>query len=308
MNTENSQISEPLVKVRNVTKYFPVRSGVFRRTIGYVKAVDGVDLDVFVGETLGLVGESGCGKSTLGRAMMYLDPPTSGSISYDGDEIAEMDKEGLKSLRRKIQIMFQDPFSSLNPRMPVGETISEGLIVHKIAGVKDRKGLVTQMLQKVGLHENHSIRYPHEFSGGQRQRIGIARALVTDPSFLVCDEPVSALDVSIQSQILNLLTELKEEFQLTYLFISHDLSVVEHICDRVAVMYLGKIVEIGDRKDIFENPKHPYTQALISAAPIADPRKTRDAILLEGDVPSPIEPPSGCSFHPRCPIAEDICK
>tara|TARA_B100001964_G_scaffold74821_1_gene85052 strand:- start:3279 stop:4298 length:1020 start_codon:yes stop_codon:yes gene_type:complete len=308
MNTENSQISEPLVKVRNVTKYFPVRSGVFRRTIGYVKAVDGVDLDVFVGETLGLVGESGCGKSTLGRAMMYLDPPTSGSISYDGDEIAEMDKEGLKSLRRKIQIMFQDPFSSLNPRMPVGETISEGLIVHKIAGVKDRKGLVTQMLQKVGLHENHSIRYPHEFSGGQRQRIGIARALVTGPSFLVCDEPVSALDVSIQSQILNLLTELKEEFQLTYLFISHDLSVVEHICDRVAVMYLGKIVEIGDRKDIFENPKHPYTQALISAAPIADPRKTRDAILLEGDVPSPIEPPSGCSFHPRCPIAEDICK
>ncbi len=308
MNTENSQISEPLVKVRNVTKYFPVRSGVFRRTIGYVKAVDGVDLDVFVGETLGLVGESGCGKSTLGRAMMYLDPPTSGSISYDGDEIAEMDKEGLKSLRRKIQIMFQDPFSSLNPKMPVGETISEGLIVHKIAGVKDRKGLVTQMLQKVGLHENHSIRYPHEFSGGQRQRIGIARALVTDPSFLVCDEPVSALDVSIQSQILNLLTELKEEFQLTYLFISHDLSVVEHICDRVAVMYLGKIVEIGDRKDIFENPKHPYTQALISAAPIADPRKTRDAILLEGDVPSPIEPPSGCSFHPRCPIAEDICK
>ena len=308
MNTENSQISEPLVKVRNVTKYFPVRSGVFRRTIGYVKAVDGVDLDVFVGETLGLVGESGCGKSTLGRAMMYLDPPTSGSISYDGDEIAEMDKEGLKSLRRKIQIMFQDPFSSLNPRMPVGETISEGLIVHKIAGVKDRKGLVTQMLQKVGLHENHSIRYPHEFSGGQRQRIGIARALVTDPSFLVCDEPVSALDVSIQSQILNLLTELKEEFQLTYLFISHDLSVVEHICDRVAVMYLGKIVEIGDRKDIFENPKHPYTQALISAAPIADPRKKRDAILLEGDVPSPIEPPSGCSFHPRCPIAEDICK
>ncbi len=308
MNTENSQISEPLVKVRNVTKYFPVRSGVFRRTIGYVKAVDGVDLDVFVGETLGLVGESGCGKSTLGRAIMYLDPPTSGSISYDGDEIAEMDKEGLKSLRRKIQIMFQDPFSSLNPRMPVGETISEGLIVHKIAGVKDRKGLVTQMLQKVGLHENHSIRYPHEFSGGQRQRIGIARALVTGPSFLVCDEPVSALDVSIQSQILNLLTELKEEFQLTYLFISHDLSVVEHICDRVAVMYLGKIVEIGDRKDIFENPKHPYTQALISAAPIADPRKTRDAILLEGDVPSPIEPPSGCSFHPRCPIAEDICK
>ena len=308
MNTENSQISEPLVKARNVTKYFPVRSGVFRRTIGYVKAVDGVDLDVFVGETLGLVGESGCGKSTLGRAMMYLDPPTSGSISYDGDEIAEMDKEGLKSLRRKIQIMFQDPFSSLNPRMPVGETISEGLIVHKIAGVKDRKGLVTQMLQKVGLHENHSIRYPHEFSGGQRQRIGIARALVTGPSFLVCDEPVSALDVSIQSQILNLLTELKEEFQLTYLFISHDLSVVEHICDRVAVMYLGKIVEIGDRKDIFENPKHPYTQALISAAPIADPRKTRDAILLEGDVPSPIEPPSGCSFHPRCPIAEDICK
>ena len=308
MNTENSQISEPLVKVRNVTKYFPVRSGVFRRTTGYVKAVDGVDLDVFVGETLGLVGESGCGKSTLGRAIMYLDPPTSGSISYDGDEIAEMDKEGLKSLRRKIQIMFQDPFSSLNPRMPVGETISEGLIVHKIAGVKDRKGLVTQMLQKVGLHENHSIRYPHEFSGGQRQRIGIARALVTGPSFLVCDEPVSALDVSIQSQILNLLTQLKEEFQLTYLFISHDLSVVEHICDRVAVMYLGKIVEIGDRKDIFENPKHPYTQALISAAPIADPRKTRDAILLEGDVPSPIEPPSGCSFHPRCPIAEDICK
>ncbi|MDP6584013.1 MAG: ATP-binding cassette domain-containing protein, partial [Anaerolineales bacterium] len=246
--------------------------------------------------------------STLGRAIMYLDPPTSGSISYGGDEIAEMDKEGRKSLRRKIQIMFQDPFSSLNPRMPIGETISEGLIVHKIAGVKDRKGLVTQMLQKVGLHENHSIRYPHEFSGGQRQRIGIARALVTDPSFLVCDEPVSALDVSIQSQILNLLTELKEEFQLTYLFISHDLSVVEHICDRVAVMYLGKIVEIGDRKDIFENPKHPYTQALISAAPIADPRKTRDAILLEGDVPSPIEPPSGCSFHPRCPIAEDICK
>ena len=308
MNTENPQMSKSLVKVRNVTKYFPVRAGVFRQTIGFVKAVDGVDLDVFYGETLGLVGESGCGKSTLGRAMMYLDPPTSGSIDYDGDPIADMNKEERKILRRKIQIMFQDPFSSLNPRMPIGETISEGLIVHKIAGVKDRKGLVMDMLQKVGLHENHIIRYPHEFSGGQRQRIGIARALVTDPSFLVCDEPVSALDVSIQSQILNLLTELKEEFNLTYLFISHDLSVVEHISDRVAVMYLGKIVEIGDRKDIFENPQHPYTQALISAAPIADPRKKREAILLEGDVPSPIDPPSGCSFHPRCPIAEDICE
>jgi len=308
MNTDGSQQQNPLVKVSNVTKYFPVRSGVFRRTTDFVKAVDGVDLDVYTGETLGLVGESGCGKSTLGRAMMYLDPPTSGTVDYDGHNIAEMDKHELKALRRKIQIMFQDPFSSLNPRMPVGETISEGLIVHKLAGIKQRKGIVTEMLQKVGLHENHAIRYPHEFSGGQRQRIGIARALVTEPSFLVCDEPVSALDVSIQSQILNLLTELKEEYQLTYLFISHDLSVVEHISDRVAVMYVGKIVEIGDRKEIFENPRHPYTQALISAAPIADPRKKRNVILLEGDVPSPINPPSGCSFHPRCPIAEDICK
>ena len=308
MNMDKSQRPDTLVKVRNVTKYFPVRSGVFRKITGSVKAVDGVDFDVQVGETLGLVGESGCGKSTLGRAMMYLDPPTSGTIDYDGKNIAEMTKLERKSLRRKIQIMFQDPFSSLNPRMPIGETISEGLIVHKIADIKQRKRIVTEMLHKVGLHENHSIRYPHEFSGGQRQRIGIARALVTEPSFLVCDEPVSALDVSIQSQILNLLSELKEEFKLTYLFISHDLSVVEHISDRVAVMYLGKIVEIGDRKEIFENPKHPYTQALMSAAPIADPRITRDIILLEGDVPSPINPPSGCSFHPRCSIAEDICK
>jgi len=296
-----------LVKVRDLVKYFPVRGGVLRRIIDWVKAVDGVSFTIREGETLGLVGESGCGKSTLGRTMLHLIEPTRGSVEFDGQDIFSLRKQALKSLRRYMQIIFQDPYASLNPRKPVGDSIIAGLEIHDIGTPQERREMVRDILRKVGLEEYHAHRYPHEFSGGQRQRIGIARALALRPKFIVCDEPVSALDVSIQAQVLNLLQDLQEEFGLTYLFIAHNLSVVEHISDRVAVMYLGKIVELAPRWELFEKPLHPYTQALISAIPIPKPNLERERIILEGEVPSPRNPPRGCRFHPRCPIAMDRC-
>jgi len=296
-----------LVKVRDLVKYFPVRGGVLRRVIDWVQAVDGVSFTIREGETLGLVGESGCGKSTLGRTMLHLIEPTRGSVEFDGQDIFSLRKQALKSLRRYMQIIFQDPYASLNPRKPVGDSIIAGLEIHDIGTPQERREMVRDILRKVGLEEYHAHRYPHEFSGGQRQRIGIARALALRPKFIVCDEPVSALDVSIQAQVLNLLQDLQEEFGLTYLFIAHNLSVVEHISDRVAVMYLGKIVELAPRWELFEKPLHPYTQALISAIPIPKPNLERERIILEGEVPSPRNPPLGCRFHPRCPVAMDRC-
>ncbi|MGW8143329.1 MAG: ABC transporter ATP-binding protein [Anaerolineales bacterium] len=296
-----------LVKVKNLVKYYPVRGGILRRTVAWVQAVDDISFTIREGETLGLVGESGCGKSTVGNCILRLIEPTSGSVELNGDNIYEMKSKEIKLLRRNMQVIFQDPYSSLNPRKPIGDSILAGLKIHKIGNGKEQVEMMHNMLRKVGLDPYYSHRYPHEFSGGQRQRIGIARALVLRPSFIVCDEPVSALDVSIQSQVLNLLRDLQDEFHLTYLFIAHNLSVVEHISDRVAVMYLGKIAEIASREALFENPLHPYTQALISAIPIPDPSLERERILLEGEVPSPLNPPSGCRFHPRCPVAMDIC-
>jgi len=295
------------ISVKNLVKYFPVRGGILRRVVDWVQAVDDVSFTVQKGETLGLVGESGCGKSTVGRTMLRLMEPTSGTVEYDGKNVFGMNKDEIKQLRRDMQIIFQDPYSSLNPRKPVSDSIMTGLNIHRIGKKKDRQKTTMETLHKVGLEEYHAHRYPHEFSGGQRQRIGIARAIALRPRFIICDEPVSALDVSIQSQVLNLLQDLQKEYGLTYLFIAHNLSVVEHISDRVAVMYLGKIVEIAPRDELFDNPLHPYTQALISAIPIADPNLTRDRILLDGEVPSPLNPPSGCRFHPRCPVVMDKC-
>jgi len=296
-----------LIRVRNLVKYFPMRGGVLQRTVSWVQAVDDVSFTVKRGETVGLVGESGCGKTTVGRTMLRLLEPTSGQVTFDGTDVFSLRGSKLKTMRRNMQIIFQDPYSSLDPRMPVGESIAEGLKIHRIGTPQERRDLVVSTLRKVGLEEYHSRRYPHEFSGGQRQRIGIARALALQPKFIVCDEPVSALDVSIQSQVLNILKDLQREFGLTYLFIAHNLSVVEHISDRVAVMYLGKIVEMTGREELFRNPLHPYTQALMSAIPIPDPHLRRQRILLAGDVPSPLNPPSGCRFHPRCPVAIDHC-
>jgi peptide/nickel transport system ATP-binding protein/oligopeptide transport system ATP-binding protein len=296
-----------LVKVQKLVKYFPVRAGVFRRIVNWIKAVDGVSFTIREGETLGLVGESGCGKSTVGRTLLHLHEPTSGSVEFDGTEIFGLKKQELKSLRRDMQIIFQDPYASLNPRRPISDSIMAGLKIHKIGTKDDRAERVMEMLQRVGLEEYHARRYPHEFSGGQRQRIGIARAIVLNPKFIICDEPVSALDVSIQSQVLNLLQDLQDSFGLTYLFIAHNLSVVEHISDRVAVMYLGKIVELAPRQELYSNPLHPYTQALISAIPIPKPNLERERIILQGEVPSPLNPPSGCRFHPRCPVAMADC-
>jgi len=296
-----------LLEIRDLKKHFPVGEGLFSRNKGAVKAVDGVDLSVEEGETLGLVGESGCGKSTLGRAILRLIEPTSGEVFFQGKNLLAMAQRELRDMRRQMQIIFQDPYASLNPRMRVGDIVGEGLEIHKLAKGKAKRERVLELLNQVGLREEHYDRYPHEFSGGQRQRVGIARALAVSPKFIVCDEPVSSLDVSIQAQIINLLQELQEKMHLTYLFISHDLRVVEHISHRVAIMYLGKVVEIAKSDTIYQDAKHPYTKALLSAVPIADTSKKKVRVVLEGDVPSPVNPPSGCTFHPRCSYREAIC-
>jgi len=299
------ETDDDLVVVEDLIKYFPVRSGLLQRVTANVKAVDGVSFTIKRGETLGLVGESGCGKTTVGRTLLRLTPQTEGHVYFEGRDLFAMRHEEMKEIRREMQIIFQDPFSSLDPRMPVGESIMEGLVVHRVGTPQERWERVINLLRMVNMEDFHAKRFPHEFSGGQRQRIGIARALALDPKFIVADEPVSALDVSVQAQVLNILMDLQERLGLTYLFIAHNLSVVEHISTRVAVMYLGKMAELAARNEIFENPLHPYTQALMSAIPIADPRKagSRDRIILEGDVPSPINPPAGCHFHPRCRYA-----
>jgi peptide/nickel transport system ATP-binding protein/oligopeptide transport system ATP-binding protein len=296
-------MAENLVEIRDLVKEFPVKGGIMQRQVATVRAVAGVDLDIVKGETLGLVGESGCGKTTLGRLLTRLLEPTSGTISFDGDDITHVSGPDLKPFRRRVQIIFQDPYGSLDPRSQVGPAISEGLRLHGMGDRDERHERVKEMLELVGLRGSHANRYPHEFSGGQRQRIGIARALILKPDLVVADEPVSALDVSVQAQVLNLLTDLQEELDLTLLFVAHNLAVVEHISDRVAVMYLGRIVELTDRDTLYRNPLHPYTEALLSAVPIADPDRPRNRQILQGEIPSPLNPPRGCNFHPRCPIA-----
>jgi peptide/nickel transport system ATP-binding protein/oligopeptide transport system ATP-binding protein len=300
--------SKNILVVEDLKKYFPIRSGLLQKVSAWVKAVDGVSFAIREGETFGLVGESGCGKTTVGRTILRLVPDSGGRVYFDGEDIFAMNKREFKPMRRDMQIVFQDPYSSLDPRMPVGEIISEGMKVHGMGTPKERDAVVFELLKKVGMNPYHARRYPHEFSGGQRQRIGIARALALQPRFIICDEPVSALDVSVQSAVLNLLRNLQKEMGLTYLFIAHNLSVVEHISDRVGVMYLGKMVELTDRETLYRNPMHPYTQALLSAIPMPDPEFQKERIVLTGDVPSPLNPPSGCRFHPRCPYVMDVCK
>ncbi len=306
----NGYSGEYLLETRNLKMHFPIKAGILRRTVGHVKAVDGVDLSVHKGETLGLVGESGCGKSTLARLVLRLLEPTEGEVLFEGEDILGYDRKRMLVVRRNMQIVFQDPYASLNPRMTVGNIVSEPLKTHKMGEAGDRKRRVQELLEVVGLNPEHYNRYPHEFSGGQRQRIGVARAIALNPKLIICDEPVSALDVSIQAQVINLLQDLQKEFDLTYVFIAHDLSVVKHISDRVAVMYLGKIVEIADRAALYGQPRHPYTASLLSAIPIPDPHKERERqrVVLTGDVPSPATPPPGCHFHTRCPRVQDYCK
>jgi oligopeptide/dipeptide ABC transporter ATP-binding protein len=298
--------SRPLVEVRGLVKHFPIRGGVLQRTVAVVQAVDGVSFDIRRGETLGLVGESGCGKTTVGRLLLRLIEPTAGTITFDGRDISRLGGAALKPYRRRMQIIFQDPYASLDPRTPIADSIGEGLRIHGVGTAAERRAKVSRMMDLVGLQPYHARRYPHEFSGGQRQRIGIARALVLEPDLVVCDEPVSALDVSIQAQVLNLLKSLQGELGLTYLFIAHNMGVVEHISDRVAVMYLGKVAEVAERRDLFRDAQHPYTQALLSAIPIPDPELRRRRIILKGDVPSPINPPHGCRFHPRCQLRAEL--
>lgn len=304
---QNMNSNDYLVQVEHLKKYFPVRAGIMQRVVAQVQAVDDVTFSIKRGETLGMVGESGCGKTTIGRTMLRLIEPTAGSAIYNGKDIFKLKSKELMAIRRDMQIIFQDPYASLDPRVPIGESVMEGLHIHHIGAPKERVEIMLETLKKVGLETYHARRFPHEFSGGQRQRIGIARALALRPKFIVCDEPVSALDVSIQSQVLNILKDLQKEFGLTYLFIAHNLSVVEHISDRVAVMYLGKMAELADRDELYRTALHPYTQALMSAIPVADPKLKRKRMILKGDVPSPLKPPSGCRFHPRCPIAQQIC-
>ena len=307
MQKSNNHKGETLVEVNHLVKYFPVRAGLLQRVVNHLKAVDDVSFVVKKGETLGLGGESGCGKTTVGRTMLRLIEPTSGVIKFDDKDVLSLKPRDLKAVRRDMQIIFQDPYASLDPRVPIGDSLIEGLHIHGIGTPRERVEIMRETLKKVGLEDYHARRYPHEFSGGQRQRIGIARALALRPRFIICDEPVSALDVSIQSQVLNILKDLQVEFGLTYLFIAHNLSVVEHVSDRVAVMYLGKIVELTTREELFRNPLHPYTQALMSAIPVPNPRLKRQRIILKGDVPSPLNPPKGCRFHPRCPVAIEKC-
>ncbi|RYL88937.1 dipeptide ABC transporter ATP-binding protein [Sporolactobacillus sp. THM7-4] len=301
-------MTDPLLKVENLKKYYPVKNGILGKVTETVRAVDGVSFSVNEGETLGIVGESGCGKSTTGRMIMRLIEPTEGKVTFEGKEVLNLSRQEMRRLRKDIQMIFQDPYASLNPRHTVGRIIEEPMIVHRLGNRKERKQRVEELLELVGLSAYHAKRYPHQFSGGQRQRIGIARALAVRPKLIIADEPVSALDVSVQSQVLNLLQDLQEKFHLTYIFIAHDLSVVRHISNRVGVMYLGKMVEISDSETLYEHPQHPYTKALMSAVPIPDPDNKTERIILPGDVPSPAHPPEGCTFHDRCPFAMDICK
>ena len=301
-------MANSLLEIKNLVKYFPIKKGVFKRTVGWVKAVDDVTFEVYEGETLGLVGESGCGKTTTALSILRLEEPTNGQVIFDSRDITKMKKSDMRKERKNMQIIFQDPYSSLNPRMKIKDIIAEGMLTHNILkNTKERYKRVGELLERVGISAEYMDRFPHEFSGGQRQRIGIARALALEPKIIMCDEAVSALDVSIRSQIINLLKDLQSEFKLTYLFIAHDLSVIKYICDRVVVMYLGKIVEIADKKELFADTMHPYTQALISAVPVPNPDYKKERIILKGDVPSPVNPPQGCRFHPRCSKAMKIC-
>jgi len=300
---------KPILEIKGLKKHFPIKTGFFNKVTGHVRAVDGVDFQVMPGETLGIVGESGCGKSTTGRTILRLLDPSAGEVLFNGKDLAKLSKEEMRQMRKDIQMVFQDPYASLNPRKTIRQILLEPLKVHGIGSSRgERIKRVEEIIEVVGLRKEHLDRHPHDFSGGQRQRIGIARALILKPKVIIADEPVSALDVSIQSQVLNLLKDLKKEFNLTLIFISHDLSVVRHLCDRIAVMYLGRVVEIADKKQLFTNPSHPYTSALLSAVPIANPKAKRTRVILKGDLPSPANPPSGCTFHPRCPVAKESCK